>query len=306
MLHNNAEPKVTSGVPTPKVKKPSIMKAWTEAQALIVKANHDGLISKAEALDLGAVVHKELFGSMGGSATSGNIKLKALKAPAPVKLDQPKQTPTTVGLPKGGKAKAGATGKPSNKGSSKVKKDDAETASTLDVTGEISKLNEDKQQCFGWCSVAKVNGKDVIDKQNDMIHIDDIEEAAYDYVQNSRLGGDMHQRDVDGGVLHKADMIESFVLTPEKIAKMGLPDTVAAGLVDRDAGQRRRLVGRRQDRPQAQVLHPRQWHAHRGDGGCLISTTSTSRTGSSSTRPMRRRPSCTVKSGIAATRSRCR
>ena len=108
--------------------------------------------------------------------------------------------------------------------------DDAETASTLDVTGEISKLNEDKQQCFGWCSVVKVDGKDVIDKPNDMIDIDDIETAAYDYMLTSRKGGDMHQRDVDGWrCCTRPTCIESFVLTPEKIAKMGLPEDTPQG-----------------------------------------------------------------------------
>jgi Putative phage serine protease XkdF len=242
VLHNQKPPKPKT-IPAPALQR--IGKAWDDAQALIVKAHHDGLISKAEALDLGRAVHHDLMakastGSMGGSMTSGNIQLKSLKAPPPVKLEQPRLPMTRTQLPAPGKSGAG------RKKGKEVKKSEGLAASkqlqegveyikdtygdhTLDISGEISKLNVAKQQCFGWCSVVKIDGKDVIDKQNDIIDIDDIEEAAYDYVLNSRKGGDMHQRAEDGGVLAKAEMIESFVLTPEKIAKMGLPDSVPQG-----------------------------------------------------------------------------
>ena len=127
----------SGGKKNPAIQGTSLTKAWTEAQAKIVKAFDEGLISKAEALDLGASVYADLskavslrnaalgvglgaaaatpmvasvarlkrgtrnraprnpgvikadYGSMGGSATSGNIKLQSLKAPAPVKLDGP-------------------------------------------------------------------------------------------------------------------------------------------------------------------------------------------------------------------------
>ena len=209
---------------TPKVKQPKLQgnvgKAWDEAQALIIKACNDGLISKAEGLALGKAVWTDLskadYGDS-GNLTSGNIKLQTLKAPPPVKVDTPKiqgKTSTTSSAPtKGGKSKS-------------VHKSDERA---LDITGEISKLNEDKQQCFGWCSVVKIDGKDVIDKQNDMIEIDEIEKSAYDYMLNSRKGGDMHRRAADGGVHHTADVIESFVLTPEKIEKMGLPESTPHG-----------------------------------------------------------------------------
>ena len=182
------------------------------------------------------------FGSMGGSATSGNIKLQALKAPAPVKLDGPRLSATHVGVAKPAKSGAGKSGRTSNSGVRKgeaLSKDDAPRSATavpgapgagsLDIMGDISKVDEDKRQCFGWCSVVKIDGRDVIDKQNDMIDIEEIEKSAYDFMLTSRKGGDMHRRAADGGVHHAADVIESFVLTPEKIEKMGLPDSVPQG-----------------------------------------------------------------------------
>lgn len=91
-----------------------------------------------------------------------------------------------------------------------------------DITG----IDEDKRQVFGWCTVTHVNGEEVTDKQGDYIPLDEIEKAAYNYVLTSRKGGDMHARDGDGPK-HTADLIESVVFTPEKLKGMGInPDAV--------------------------------------------------------------------------------
>ena len=95
----------------------------------------------------------------------------------------------------------------------------------LDVvwSGEISKRDDEKRQVFGFCTVTHLNGEAVIDRQGDYIPLDEIEKSAYTYVINSRKGGDMHARDGESP-LHTSDMIESFVITPEKLEKMGLAD----------------------------------------------------------------------------------
>ena len=56
-----------------------------------------------------------------------------------------------------------------------------------------------------------------------------MERSAYRYVLDSRKGGDMHAR-VGKGLLsgwsepkHTADLVESFVVTPEKLQSLGLP-----------------------------------------------------------------------------------
>ena len=94
--------------------------------------------------------------------------------------------------------------------------------------GEISKVDTDKRQVFGWASVVEVNGKPVEDLQGDYIDIDEMEKSAYDYVIKSRKGGDMHLRDGEQPV-HVSDMIESFIVTPEKKEKLGLPDEMPTG-----------------------------------------------------------------------------
>lgn len=95
--------------------------------------------------------------------------------------------------------------------------------------GTFSKFDDDKRLAFGWASVVKVNGEHVIDRQGDYIGISDIEDAAYVYVEKSRVGGDMHRRTTGKDLAgedsphHVADLVESMVFTPEKIEKMGLP-----------------------------------------------------------------------------------
>ena len=98
-------------------------------------------------------------------------------------------------------------------------------------TAEISKVDEEKRQVFGWCSLSTVNGEPVVDRQNDYVPLEEIEKSAYKYVLESRKGGDMHARQMKKGVMgqedepvHTADLIESFVVTPEKLAKMGLDE----------------------------------------------------------------------------------
>lgn len=124
-----------------------------------------------------------------------------------------------------GKVKAAATGR------SKVervlsKSDDP----TVDVTwgGEISKVDGDKRQAFGYCSVIELDGEPVVDRQGDYINSEELEKSAYDYVMKSRKGGDMHRR-VGDAPFHGADLIESFVITDEKIEKMGLPQDTPRG-----------------------------------------------------------------------------
>lgn len=98
-------------------------------------------------------------------------------------------------------------------------------------TGVIAKVDPDKRQVFGWASISAINGEEVIDLQGDIVPIEEVEKSAYRYVIESRKGGDMHKRvSKQDEPLHTADMIESFVVTPEKLEKMGLePDALPHG-----------------------------------------------------------------------------
>lgn len=98
----------------------------------------------------------------------------------------------------------------------------------FEIKGEVSKMNTEKKQVFGWASVIEKDGVPVIDLQGDVMTIETIEKAAYQYVHGSRKGGRQHQRNGEEP-LHVSDMIESFVLTPEKKTQMGIPDEVPTG-----------------------------------------------------------------------------
>lgn len=90
--------------------------------------------------------------------------------------------------------------------------------------GEISKVDDDKRQVFGWASIVEVGGQPVVDLQGDLMDIDTIEKAAYNYVQKSRKGGNQHQKGFQA-----SEMIESFIVTEEKKRQMGLPDEMPTG-----------------------------------------------------------------------------
>lgn len=98
----------------------------------------------------------------------------------------------------------------------------------IETTFEISKVDTDKRQVFGWASVITMDGKPVVDLQDDYMAMETIEKAAYDYVKSSRKGGDMHRRNGEEPH-HVSDMIESFVVTDEKKEKLGLPEDFPTG-----------------------------------------------------------------------------
>lgn len=87
---------------------------------------------------------------------------------------------------------------------------------------KISKLDAEQQMVFGWASICQVDGKAIVDKQDDVIEPEEIEKAAYEFVLYSRQQGDMHMRKGVGRV------VESVVFTAQK-AEAGLvalePDT---------------------------------------------------------------------------------
>lgn len=89
--------------------------------------------------------------------------------------------------------------------------------------GTIAKFDGDKRLVFGWANISEVNGSPVVDKQGDYIPVEHLEDAAHNYVLNTRVGGDMHRRTADGRPHHVSDLVESVVFTDEKISKM-FPD----------------------------------------------------------------------------------
>jgi hypothetical protein len=101
-----------------------------------------------------------------------------------------------------------------------INADDSQSVIEFDAVGEIEKRDDEQQLVFGWSSIAKhKDGTVEVDKQGDVLEdIDQMEKVAYDFVLNSRDGGEMHVRK---GV---STLVESFVSTPEKWEAMGIPE----------------------------------------------------------------------------------
>lgn len=90
--------------------------------------------------------------------------------------------------------------------------------SALKSRFKIMKSADDKMQAFGWASVSiRVDGELIEDWQKDIVEPDVLENAAYQFVEFYREGGEMHEK---GG---SAVLIESVVFTEEKMQAMGIP-----------------------------------------------------------------------------------
>ena len=84
---------------------------------------------------------------------------------------------------------------------------------------KIMKSAEEKMLAFGWASVSmRVDGELIEDWQKDIVEPEELERAAYEFVELYREGGEMHER---GGV---AVLIESVVFTEEKMRIMDIPE----------------------------------------------------------------------------------
>ena len=85
----------------------------------------------------------------------------------------------------------------------------------------VIKSDGDKRLVFGWASVAvRVDGEEIVDWQKDIIEIEVLEKAAYGYMAEFGIAGEMHRR---GGV---GRVIESIVFTKEKAAAPGIPPDI--------------------------------------------------------------------------------
>jgi hypothetical protein len=192
----------------------------------IVDARRRGVISTDTAIQMSSDLVSKVSSSMNPDAKSIHEEAKAL---VPMAIDSPQKMglkPIAKTKPVGSKALKGtAPAVPNRVPEAVAEKSDFSKADSPDLTWEgiIEKTDTDKRQVFGYCTVTHVNGEPVVDRQGDYVPLDEIEKAAYTYVVNSRKGGDMHTRDGELP-LQTSDMVESFVVTPEKLQTMGLDE----------------------------------------------------------------------------------
>lgn len=84
----------------------------------------------------------------------------------------------------------------------------------------IMKIDDEAQMVYGWASVTKENGVDVIDTQGDIIKAEELISASTEFMQNVRLSLSMHQGNSIGQVVHSFPMVgdlkKSLGLTGDK------------------------------------------------------------------------------------------
>ena len=82
---------------------------------------------------------------------------------------------------------------------------------------KIQKSKGDKMLAFGWANIAVTpEGEQIEDYHEDLIDPEELEQAAYSFVELYREGGAMHER---GGV---AVVGESMVFSKEKQSTLGI------------------------------------------------------------------------------------
>lgn len=88
--------------------------------------------------------------------------------------------------------------------------------------GEIFKVDEDKRLVTAFAYVARdKNGNQVVDWSGDVVSdADNLEKAAHDFILKSRAADLNHNRTPVG------EVVESFVFTPDKIEKLGVPEGI--------------------------------------------------------------------------------
>jgi hypothetical protein len=81
----------------------------------------------------------------------------------------------------------------------------------------FAKINEEKRIVYGWASIITKNGQPIEDLQGDVIHSDDLVEAAHDFMLGEQEAGLMHV--VKTGI---GKIVESVVLTKELQNALGI------------------------------------------------------------------------------------
>jgi hypothetical protein len=95
---------------------------------------------------------------------------------------------------------------------------------------QVIKVSDELGLVFGFAIVCKQNGEDYFDIQGDHIPEDSMLKAATDFMLNSRMAGNMHERDDDGNPVPSGQVVFAFPLTTE-VAKALDIETSQTGLM---------------------------------------------------------------------------
>lgn len=86
----------------------------------------------------------------------------------------------------------------------------------------FTKVDEDKRLVTGWASVVTENGNQLVDRQGDVMKIDNLRDVVHQFVLTSRTGGVMHQTDASGNVVKIGEIVDSFIFDDDLQQALGV------------------------------------------------------------------------------------
>lgn len=86
----------------------------------------------------------------------------------------------------------------------------------------IAKQNEEQHMVWGWASVMTKNGQLVTDVQNDQITPEEMQKSVHDFMENSRVGAQLHMYDANDDPIQVGTIVESMVFTKELQDALGI------------------------------------------------------------------------------------
>ncbi len=97
-------------------------------------------------------------------------------------------------------------------------------SSTFSTRTRILKIDESLGIVFGWGMVTSESGKEYFDTQGDAITEDGMVKAASDFMANSRVAGEMHEREHQVGktVRRDGEVLFAFPLTQDIAETFGI------------------------------------------------------------------------------------
>ena len=93
------------------------------------------------------------------------------------------------------------------------------TNQSFQISNDFLKVDSDLGLVFGWAIVCKQDGTEYFDKHGDHIPESAMLEAASDFMENSRVAGDMHNEQIPGSIVFAfpltSDIAKSFGIKTE-------------------------------------------------------------------------------------------
>lgn len=99
---------------------------------------------------------------------------------------------------------------------------DAQDQADFLIPVAFEKVNVDQQIVYGWASVTKNGGIEVVDLQGDSMDIEDLRKAVYDFMSTDRVSGIMHVQKADGTVVRTGQVVDSLVVTSDLAKTLGM------------------------------------------------------------------------------------